>query len=243
MIMAKTCHDFDLIHWFMDGGCERISSFGSLKHFKAENAPAGSTARCLDGCAYKAKCPFDAERLYITTPLRKATFLRFLGRTITGKDRPSKAEKYQALREGIYGRCVYRSDNNVVDHQMVNMDFTGGRTASLTVTAFSKLCYRHTHIMGTLGEIRGNDEDGILHVREFFGKSRKIHTKFLPLPGHLGGDIGIVKDFVALMNGAPTKQRDLTLVDVTVFSHKMAMAAEYSRLHNGEKVELEGFKG
>jgi predicted dehydrogenase len=242
MIMAKTCHDMDLIHWFMDGGCEQISSFGSLKHFKEENAPKGSTKRCLDGCAYKSKCPFDAERLYITTPLTKATFLRFIGRTITGKNKATKADKYQALKEGNYGRCVYRCDNNVADHQMVNMDFSNGRTASLTVTAFSKFCYRHTHVMGTLGEIRGNDRDGILYLRIYHGKSKTIRTKKLPLPGHLGGDIGLVKDFVALMNNQPTVQKDLTLVDVTVFSHKMAMAAEYSRLHKGESVEFEGFK-
>jgi predicted dehydrogenase len=242
MIMAKTCHDFDIIHWLMDGGCERVSSFGSLKHFKPENAPEGAAKRCLDGCKAKKTCPFDCERLYITDPIWRATFLRLSGRIITGKAGSKKADKYKALKENNYGRCVYFSDNNVADHQMVNMDFSNGRTASLTVSAFSKRNYRHTHIMGTLGEIRGEDYTGNIIVRQYYGKKMKIATKLLPYQGHIGGDYGLVKDFVAMMNNKPTKQKDLTVVGVTIHSHKMALAAEHSRLNNGALIELEGFK-
>ena len=243
MIMAKTCHDLDLIHWFMGGGCERVSSFGSLKHFNKANAPKGSTERCLNGCQVKAICPYDAERLYITAPLHKATFLRFMGRTITGRAKASKEDKYKALQEGDYGRCVYHSDNNVCDNYIVNMSFEGERTASLTVTAFSKQMYRHTHIMGTLGEIRGRDNNGVLELKVFNGKSRKVKTKFLPLPGHLSGDIGLVRDFVDMMNNKPTRLKDLTFVDVTLNSHKMAMAADYSAQNKGKVVQLDKFEG
>lgn len=242
MVMAKTCHDLDLIHWFMDGGCKRVSSFGGLSYFNKDNAPEGSTKRCLDGCKIQKKCPYDAERLYITTPLHKATFIRFTGRIITGKAKATKAEKYTALREGNYGRCVYHSDNNVADNYIVNMEFDNNRSASLTVTAFSKRNYRHTHIMGALGEIRGDDRTGHLMVRIYHGKSYKVKTKLLPIPGHMGGDYGLVMDFIAMMNNKPTKQKDLTLVDVTLHSHKMAMAADHSRLNNGVVVELEGFR-
>ncbi len=242
MVMAKTCHDFDIIHWMMDGGCERVSSFGSLKHFNKDNAPEGSADRCLNNCKVQKKCPFDAERLYITDPLYKATFLKFAGRIITGKANSTKGEKYAALKKNDYGRCVYRSDNNVADHQQVNMEFTRGRTASLTVTAFSKRNYRHTHVMGTLGEIRGEDYSGNLVVRQFHGKKKTYSTKLISYGGHIGGDYGLVKDFVAMMNNKPTRQKDLTVVDVTLHSHKMALAAEYSRLHKGQVVELEGFK-
>ena len=241
MIMAKTCHDFDLIHWFMNGGCERISSFGGLKYFTSANAPEGAGERCLN-CSIQKKCPYDAEKFYITDPILKATFLRFVGRTLTGKAHAKKEDKYKALREGNYGRCVYHSDNNVADHQMVNMDFSNGRTASLTVTAFSNKCYRHTHIMGTLGEIRGDDERGILKVSVFHGKKEKVSTKFLPIPGHLEGDMNLIKDFIALLNGKPVSQKDISYVDVTVYSHKMAMAAEHSRLNKGAVVELATYK-
>lgn len=243
MIMAKTCHDLDLIHWFMDGGCISVSAFGSLNHFRKEKAPEGAADRCLNGCKVKDSCPYDAERLYITAPLRKATFLRFMGRTITGKQNATQDDKYKALKEGDYGRCVYHSDNNVCDNYTVNMSFDNNRTASLTVTAFSKKMYRHSHIMGTLGELRGRDNNGVLELSIYNGKSRRIRTKYVPLPGHLSGDIGLVRDFVDMLNNKPTRQKDLTLVDVTLFSHKMAMAAEESRLNKGKVVLLDNFKG
>jgi predicted dehydrogenase len=243
MIMAKTCHDMDLIHWYMGGGCETISSFGFLKHFKEENAPEGSTARCLDGCKAKERCPFDAERLYLTDPLYRATFLRFRGRTLTNKDNPTKEDKYEALRTGGYGRCVYRSDNNVCDHQVVNMRFSGDRVATLTVSAFTKGCFRNTHIMGPRGEIICKDSRNKLTLKIFRDGVKKVRAKIIPFPFHLGGDVGIVKDFVNMLEGKPTILKDLTTVDVTYFSHKMAMAAEYSRLHNGESVDFKSFKG
>jgi len=243
MIMAKTCHDLDIIHWYMGGGCESISSFGQLKHFKAENAPEGAALRCLDGCQAKENCPFDAERLYITAPLHKATFLKFRGRTLTNKDNPSKEDKYDALRNGDYGRCVYHSDNNVADHQVVNMKFSGGRVATLTATAFSKGCFRTSHIMGTRGEIIGKDSRNKVTLRIFRNGTKKVKVKTFPFPFHLGGDVGIVKDFLDMLEGKPTIQKDLTTVDVTLFSHKMAMAAEHSRLNNGASVDFESFKG
>lgn len=243
MIMAKTCHDLDLIHWYMGGGCESISSFGELKHFKEENAPKGAALRCLDGCAVKRECPFDAERLYITDPLHKATFLRFRGRTLTNMDKPKKADKYEALKSGDYGRCVYHSDNNVCDHQVVNMRYSGGRVATLTATAFSKGCFRNTHIMGTKGEIIGKDSRNKLTLTVFRDGKKKVRAKLIPFPFHVGGDVGIVKDFINMMEGKPTILQDLSTVDVTLFSHKMAMAAEYSRLHNGESVDFASFKG
>lgn len=243
MIMAKTCHDLDIIHWYMNGGCESISSFGALKHFTKENAPKGATLRCLGGCQVKDECPFDAERLYITTPLHKATFLKFRGRTLTNKDNPTKEDKYDALRNGDYGRCVYHSDNNVCDHQVVNMKFSGGRTATLTATAFSKGCFRTFHIMGTRGELIAKDSRNRVTLRVYRNGTKKVKVKTSLFPFHLGGDVGIVKDFIDILQGKPTILKDLTTVDVTVFSHKMAMAAEHSRLNNGKSIDFASFKG
>ena len=242
LIMAKTCHDMDLLYWFMGTDCKRLSSFGSLSYFKADNAPQGSTDYCLGGCSVKNTCPFDAEHLYITAPLHQITFLKFLGRTLTGKNGASKADKYAALRTGPYGRCVYKCDNNVVDSQKVNMDFGDGKTATLTVTAFNKRMYRETHFMGTKGDIRCNDLDGKIHIKVFRGKSKNIRTRWLPIPGHSGGDNGLVRDFILKMNGKETIQKDLSTMDVTLHSHRMALAAEQSRLNKGKVIELKEFK-
>ena len=237
IVMAKTCHDLDLIHWFMNGNCQQISSFGSLNYFKKENAPDGSSERCLD-CKVKNHCPYDAEGFYITAPLHKATFLKFMGSTITGKEKSKKKDKYNALREGNYGRCVFRCDNNVADHQTVNIDFDNNRTATLTINAFSKKMFRQSHFMGTLGEIRSNDKSGRIVVRLFNGKTYKYKTKLIPITGHIEGDFNLIKDFVALINGKEPAQKDISFVDITVISHKMAMAAEESRINGGKVIKL-----
>ena len=36
MILAKSCHDTDIIQWLIGKECLKISSFGSLKHFEGK---------------------------------------------------------------------------------------------------------------------------------------------------------------------------------------------------------------
>ncbi len=231
MIMAKCCHDFDLIYWFIDKPCISVSSYGNLKYFNAEHTPEGAADRCLD-C--KVECPYNAEKLYITDSLLKATFLKFNGRVITGKAGSTKEEKYKALREGDYGRCVYKCDNNVADHQIINMNYADGVTASHTATAFSKKFYRRTQINGTKGEIIGNDIDGKLHVNLFGGKAMVIKTKWLKAAGHIDGDINLIKEWCALVKGELKDDSNITYLRHTIPSHKIVLKAEESRLKNGE---------
>ena len=56
MILAKSCHDMDILRWLAGDRCIKIQSFGSLDHFRRENAPEGAAERCLDGCACKDSC-------------------------------------------------------------------------------------------------------------------------------------------------------------------------------------------
>lgn len=236
MIMAKCCHDFDLLHWFINKPCLSVSSYGGLKHFTAENAPKGAADRCLD-CKVN-NCPFNAEQLYITDSIFNATFLRFSNRILTGKSGSNKQEKYTALREGDYGKCVYKCDNNVVDHQIVNMNFADNVTASHTVTAFSKNFYRRTQISGTKGEIIGNDLDGKLHINIFKGKSKTIGTKLIKGLGHIDGDIGLVKDWCALIQGKLVDDTNVTYLKDTIPSHKIVITADQSRQKDGEVLEI-----
>ncbi|HHU43990.1 MAG: Gfo/Idh/MocA family oxidoreductase [Bacillota bacterium] len=236
MIMAKCCHDFDLLQWFIDKKCLAVSSFGGLSYFRKENMPKGAADRCID-C--KVECPYNAMELYITDPLHKATFLRFSGRILTGKSGSTKEERIEALENGNYGRCVYKSDNNVVDHQIVNMLFEGGVTASHTVTAFSKNFYRRTHVCGTKGEIIGNDLDGKLTVNIFKGKSKTIGTKWIKGLGHIDGDINLIKDWCKLIQGKLEDDKDVTYLSHTIPSHKIVMTAEESRLQGGKVLDID----
>jgi predicted dehydrogenase len=89
MIVAKCCHDLDLLYWFLGEKPAYLSSFGNLSHFKAENAPPGAPHRCTDGCPAAVSCPFYAPRIYLENfPVKAAVAqaenlpLRFIGRAI-----------------------------------------------------------------------------------------------------------------------------------------------------------------
>ena len=168
-ILAKCCHDLDLIAWFADSCCTEVSSVGSLRYFNKENAPVGATKNCMGGCKAKNECPYDAERLYITYPFYKAKFIKHMKRTLTGKMNNSKQDIVNAIRNGDYGRCVFYCDNNVCDYQIVNMKFENGTVATLNLNAFSDKMFRQSHIVGTKGELIGYGTK--LEMRLFGGRS------------------------------------------------------------------------
>ena len=240
-LLAKCCHDIDLLQWFMNTECKSVSSVGSLTTFKKENAPAGAAKSCLDGCKAKASCPYDAERLYITDPFYKATFIKYMGRELTDKLKSSKAEKYEALKTGDYGKCVYFCDNDVVDHQEVTMDFGGGKTVVHTMSAFTDKMFRKTHITCTKGEIIGQDNESKITVNIFGKGGKKVRTKIISFSGHVEGDFRLITSFIKLMNGTLENKEDVTFIDATIPSHKIIMAAEQSRHNGGVPVDVSSF--
>ena len=235
-ILAKCCHDIDLISWFIDSPCTSVSSIGGLRYFNAENAPTGATKTCMGGCKAKNSCPYDAEKLYITDPFYKAKFIKHMKRTLTGKMNNSKQDIVEAIKCGDYGKCVFLNDNNVCDHQIVTMNFKNGATAVLNMNAFSDKMFRECHIVGTKGELIGYGTD--LEMRIFGGKSGKVFTGSPSISGHVEGDIRIVAGFVKLVCGETDDLTDITTIEATVESHNIALAAEESRKNNGVFVEL-----
>ena len=241
MILAKSCHDMDIIRWLMGVPCESVSSYGSLDWFRAENAPDGSADRCLSGCACKEGCPYDAEKIYI---FNDKSGIR------SGNDewpcsvlvnKPTEEKLYDALRTGPYGRCVYRCDNDVVDHQVVSMRFAGGATATFTMSAFTAKCYRSIKVMGTMGEIEGDMDANVLYLRKFGQPEQVLDLGTIPdrFAGHGGGD-ALMMNYVCELIAAGGAE-GLTSVDASVESHVMALAAEHSRTHGGSAVELAEF--
>lgn len=229
-LMAKCCHDLDLIQWFASSDCVSVSSYGSLSEFVKENAPEGSAERCFD-CKVE-KCPYNAVNLYITDPFYKAKFVKFQRRTLSGKTKTTKEEVEKAIREGNYGRCVYHSDNNVCDHQVVAMKFANGVTATHTLNAFSNKMMRESHITGSQGELVGYDKS--LKLLRFDGTKKVLRRAGL-LPGHFEADLRCIKAFCKLINGKLPKEmeQDVTYIADTIASHQIVMAAEKSRLNGG----------
>lgn len=232
MILAKCCHDIDILLWLTGSRCSAVSSFGSLRHFRAENAPEGAPARCTDGCAHRDECPYYAPRFYLEHPRAKVdNFVNVL----TMDDSPEGI--MAALAVSGYGRCVYRCDNDVVDNQVVNMQCANGVTIGMTMSAFTEKCEREINIMGSHGQLRGNMDDGIIELSNFATSAHTVINLHTTQAGHNGSDTVLMRDFVRLVasDGAGVNK---TAVDASVESHLVALAAEQSRVNGGEVIRM-----
>lgn len=237
MILAKSCHDLDIISWLMGQSCTSVSSYGSLLHFRAENAPDGSTDRCIDGCEVEKECPFSAMKMYIQPPHHP------WARYMTNDLSPEGIMK--AIKESPFGRCVYRCDNNVVDHQVVNMEFANGANASFIMSGLTQTGGRRVQIMGTQGEILGNMDEGKFTLYRYAtGEKLEIHCSMGGdgqggADGHGGGDERMVNSFLKNVNRFDSNPSyGLTSATASLQSHLMAFAAEHSRLHGGQAVKI-----
>ncbi|WP_456290183.1 Gfo/Idh/MocA family oxidoreductase [Paenibacillus sp. AK002] len=233
MILAKSCHDLDMLLWLADSDCVRVSSFGSLSHFTAAQAPEGAPKRCLDGCPVSDECLYYAPDHYLTEDTNWPTSAI--------SDDMSYDARYQALLEGPYGRCVYHCDNDVVDHQVVNMEFANSVTVAFTMSAFTRDVSRTIKLMGTRGEIRGAMEKNEIEIIHF-GSGKVERISFADRGGHVGhggGDMGLIKDFLRLVQTGGNNQ-GLTSASRSVQSHLMAFAAEQSRV-DGRIINLNEF--
>jgi predicted dehydrogenase len=254
MILAKCCHDFDILLWLLERDCEQLSSAGALTHFRPENAPPGAPDRCLDGCPARDTCPYYApwiyqdmdafwrsfadtaggfNRLAVRGRLRNPGAFRALARVVpafrrvTGYDgwplsvlapAPSPAAIEQALREGPYGRCVYRCDNDVVDHQVALMQFAGGATVTLTMHGHAHTECRTTRIEGSWIQV---DEHRS-------GRRERIDTSPADPVGHGGGDFALLAAFLRSVLAGGDAAR--TTASQALASHLLAFAAEKARL-------------
>lgn len=231
IIMAKCCHDLDILLYLCGSHCKRVSSFGSLSHFTASHAPEGAPMRCTDGCPQRDVCPYYAPRFYLEHP--KAVSDNFV-HVLTMDGSPDGI--IEALRTSQYGRCVYHCDNDVCDHQVVNLEYENGITASMTMSAFTAECQRTITLMGSHGQIVGNMEQNCIVVEDFTsGKKTSIHIQ-APHTGHGGSDIAMMKDFIRLVqnDGAAGSRSDVSL---SVEAHLIALAAEESRVRNGLPID------
>ncbi len=235
MILQKCCHDMDILLWLTGKHCERVSSFGSLSLFRADKAPEGSGERCTE-CAIGAECPYNLINLYLEEyrkngddwPQNVVAF------------EPTEEKLLEALRTGPYGRCVYRCDNNVVDHQVVNLELEGGATVNFTMTGFTAHGGRILRVGGTLGELYCDMKENIIKVMRYGKPDEIIDVRTLTndFSGHGGGDARLVREFVDLVRGEIGVSGTLTSIDRSVESHLVALAAEESRLCHGKVIEL-----
>ena len=239
MILAKSCHDLDLISWFMSEPCERVSSYGGNSLFHAGQAPAGAPDRCADGCPVEKTCSYNALH-YMD---RYRTWLSYV---FDGEHGASAGDMFAWLSHSPWGRCVYRCDNTTVDHQVVAMEFVSGTTATFTMTAFAS--GRHLEIYGTDATLRGGEAvksqagcDIILRRHSDGNEQRiDIHADTGGYDGHGGGDEGLVRALADEMERENADAMTSSLAS-SVQSHVMAFAAEEAR-RRGVTVDVAAFQ-
>jgi predicted dehydrogenase len=232
MILAKSCHDMDMLHWLAGAPCESLSSYGALHYFNAENAPPGAPPRCLDGCPHMLSCPYHVSKIYLTDYVGWPANVISTDLSIAGR--------LKALETGPYGRCVFHCDNDVVDHQTVAMKFTNGVSANFTMSGFTMEIHRNITLFGTGGEITGDMEEARITIKDFSSRNAEVITLASPIGGHSGGDVNLVSDFVRSIRDGGNSAR--TSVKDSFESHYMAFAAEYSRINKARTINLEEFK-
>ena len=225
MILSKCCHDFDILLWILKQDVVWLNSFGSLIHFRPENAPKGATPRCTDGCPAAESCKYEATRLYgrdgDSFPANHVSYI------------PTREARVEALKTGWYGRCVYHCDNDVVDHQTVNMELEDGTTVVLTMNGQGDEECRTMRWDGTKATLYGKfsalgNEITIHH--HLSGKIEKVPVYARDSSGHGGGDFGIVRSFINAVQGKPDDS--VTTARESLESHLLAFAAEEARLNH-----------
>jgi predicted dehydrogenase len=228
MLLAKSCHDIDIIADLIDLPCESVSSYGSLKYFNEAHAPQGAPEYCVQGCLVAAKCPYYAPKVYGND----GGWARHAG--LAGLDRP---ELIRRLAVSPYGRCVFRTDNDVVDHQVVSMEFEGGVTATFTMTAFTPKTDRVLRIHGTKGYLEAKLGERTLDVWEFWEGNRHTRINAPDAEGtHGGADAEVMRRLIeAIELEDPSSVTTSTYASLQ--SHAIVFAAERSR-RTGEVVSL-----
>lgn len=234
MLLAKCCHDLDIIQWIVNKPCKKVSSFGELTHFTPKNAPEGAPKRCIDGtCPIQDTCPYECKKLYIGKD-SLSWMRRAVSRGFSQEFLPTDEEVLTALENTNWGSCVYHADNNVVDHQVVNMEFEGGATASLTMNAFNQ-GGRYIRILGTKGELYANASAAEITLYTFDNNETQMipvaETEESIAGGHGGGDYGIVVELYDYLSGNYTGYCAAD-IDTSVKNHIIGFAAEKARLND-----------
>ena len=237
MLLSKCCHDMDLLAWMKSGVAPvSVAAFGGLMYFRPEHAPANSGTRCLVDCPIEATCPYSARKLYLDHPRRWAAYV---WASLEHLDAPTIEDKIASLKgDNPHGRCMWKCDNDVVDHQSLAVEFADGATATHNLVGGAAKPSRTIHLVGTHGEIQGALEDESFVVRRSDPRagheyseerfdlrpSGDLHGAF---GGHAGGDLRLVADFVRLLRGEP-RSLSCTAIEDSIHGHQIVFAADRS---------------
>lgn len=250
MLLAKCCHDLDIIMWMMsETKPKQISSFGGKFQFKPENAPKEAGTICMKDCPLVDTCVYSTKRLYIDHPDRWAFYV---WDALEGKKNVTIEDKIALMKsDSPYARCIYKCDNNVVDHQSVLINFESGATGTHNMVGGSAEPRREIHIIGTKGEIFGNFEESKFTVLKI-DPSPDAHNEECDVEevdlrvtgdmvgaygGHGGGDERLAADFVKFIRGEKPSLACTSIFD-SVAGHLSVYLADKSRENGGIPMDV-----
>lgn len=233
-LLAKSCHDLDLMCWLVGNASPcAVSSFGKRSVFLPENAPENAGNVCTVDCPIEKDCIYSAKKMYLEH--NTMDFLTWADMDTYFQDVTQK-QKEEHLRVSDFGKCAYKLDGDIYDHQMVNVLFENGVTASMSLISNATVPGRRIHIIGTKGEISGHlesnkfsvkvfDPETLLYKEEIIDVSENVNS------GHMGGDLGIVEDFVKIENGLKCSE-STTMIEDSINGHLCVYAADLSAEEN-----------
>ena len=241
MLLAKCCHDMDIMMWLMAPNKPvAVSSAGSRLQFREENAPENSGTRCLVDCPLVDTCLFSAKRLYLDHPNRWEVYV---WRDLEGVENPTDEQRRQVLIDSDYGKCMYKCDNDVVDHQSVLVNFSNGATGTHNMTGGSAESLRTVRVIGTRGEIYGEFENKFIKIKTINPEPGKdydeetVDLSHISGEGHSGGDERLTRDFIKFVSGEEPSFSCTSIFD-SVAGHRIIFLADKSREQGGKIMEV-----
>ena len=237
LLLAKSCHDIDLMMWMMGKDTPTtVYSVGSDFSFSPDKAPKKAGTRCLVDCPIEKDCPYSAAKHYLPDDIGHAFYL-------WGEhNMPPMEVKLELLKnESPYGRCVWKCGHEGVDHQTVTVTFQSGAVGVFTLTGGAPREERRIQIIGTAGSLIGNFEEGkfVLRLTNPDGSfSEEVFDEHIAAETlHGGGDEALVLDFCSYLK---KKKPSLSYAELSdsLSSHLVIFAAEKSR-KSGEVIHFE----
>lgn len=237
ILLAKCCHDLDIIAWFVEGKYEALQSFGALKYYTRAHKPAGTPDRCMD-CKLK-DCIYNAFEFSLKDPNTLCVPYGF------DYSRESIAA-FLSKKDNLYGQCVFACPNDMCDRQCVNVSFDHGVNASLLLHGFSTYqTYRVTRVFGSKGKLSGRLEDGVIRVSLFDGTDKyiDINGEIAKDSDHSGGDAKLVSDYIQYKTTG-VRPLGISKIEDSLQSHEIGFKADKLRKANSlptdEEIAAEG---
>ncbi len=193
----KSCHDFDLINWFVDDIPEEVFAFGGLNYFGPDSVfnPQKSTKKKLSKQKIKERCPYYRKWNDETVPLPESKHTKIYKDTFYLPYKVQYPEEFYIYDNDIdiedtYSAVIRYKNGAIFTHSfnastpwegyILGINGTGGRIETICYLAPERCPFPVS------------DRQTITYI-PLFG-TRQVHDVFVAVGGHGGSDHVIKHD-------------------------------------------------